>query len=142
MAVRGNASDIAKRWATRTAGASQQYQEGIQRVTDAPGQKAAAQRTKWRQNVAQAEDKWAANTASVTVDSWKQSALTKGAPRFADGATKAQPKMEGFLREVIPHIEAGQRTIDAMPSTTLEDNINRASAWMRHMAQFKRSGSR
>lgn len=142
MAVRGTPADIAKRWGTRTAGASQQYQEGVQRVTEAPGAKAAANTDKWAQNTMANREKYRANVGAVTNESWKQSTLTKGAPRFADGAQKAVPKVEAFMREVTPHIEAGQRQLEAMPSTTLEDNINRASAWMRHMATFKRSGAR
>jgi hypothetical protein len=64
-----------------------------------------------------------------------------GVPRVAQGAQAKQSKYTAFAQEFFPYLATGVQRIDAMPSTTLEDNINRAVAMIRHNAGFKRGSA-
>ena len=139
MAVRGNASSITEKWASRTAGATQQVIEGVARVTEAPGQKAARQKQAYLQNVQAKADKWERNVGAVTLQEW-QSATSAGANRIAAGVAAKKGKMESFLREFIPHVERVQQQVNTMPRGSFEQNLNRMIENARGMAAFKRTG--
>jgi len=139
MAVRVTADAAQAKWLSRLSGASQDIINGVNGVTVAPGQLAAAQQQKWLQNVQAAADKWKRNTGNVSLEQWRQYMLNVGVPRVAQGAQAKQAKYGAFAQQFFPHLEAGIAKVKSMPSTTLEDNINRAVTMMRHNAQFKRS---
>lgn len=139
MPPRVTAQQAAQKWQQRIGQATQQITDGVNRVTVAPAQAAVAQKAKWQQNTAAAADKWARNTGRVTLDQWKTAMLGIGVARIAPGAQAKVGKVESFMGEVLPHIDRGQQMLTNMPSTTLEDNIARSTAWIRHMASFKRA---
>jgi hypothetical protein len=138
MAVRGTPASITAKWASRTAGATQQVIEGVARVTVAPGQKAAAQKSAYLANVQAKADKWERNVGRVTLQDWQQ-ATTAGAQRIAAGVQAKQGKMENFLTQFIPHVERVQQRVQAMPRGNMEQNIARMVENVRGMAEFKRS---
>lgn len=140
MAIRGDPNSVAAKWASRTASASSEYQAGIQRVTTAPGQAAAAKFEKYRQGVIDNAEKWRRNVASVQLEEWRQRAVSIGASRFAAGAQASQDKFSRFAAEFFPHLEAGLNRVRAMPDTTLEQRLERARAMALHNAQFRRRG--
>lgn len=139
MAVRGSAASITEKWKQRTSGATQQVIEGVQRVTEAPGVKAARQKQVYLANVQAKADKWEANVSRVPLSEWQQ-ATAQGAQRIAAGVQAKAHKMEGFLREFIPHVEQVQTRVNAMPRGSFEQNIARMVENARGMAAFKRSG--
>jgi hypothetical protein len=139
MAVRGSAQSITEKWKQRTSGATQQVIEGVARVTEAPGVKAARQKQVYLANVQAKADKWEANVSRVPLSEW-QAATAAGAQRIAAGVQAKAHKMEGFLREFIPHVEQVQSRVNAMPRGSFEQNIARMVENARGMAAFKRSG--
>lgn len=141
MAVRVTPDQAQAKWLTRIQGATQDITNGVNNVQVAPGTKAAAQSAKWLQNVTAAQDKWKRNVGAVSLEQWKQYMLNVGVPRVAQGAQAKQAKFGSFAQQFFPHLEQGIAKVQAMPSTTLEDNIQRAVAMMRHNASFKRSGT-
>lgn len=124
----------AQRWAQNLGAATQAIQAGVAGVTVAPGAAAARQKSVWMQNTQASADKWARNVGSVQLSDWQNSMNTKGIPRIASGAQEAIPKMTSFLQAFIPHVEAGVRALPARG--TLENNIARMVAMVRHNAQF------
>jgi hypothetical protein len=72
----------------------------------------------------------------VTLDEWKTAALSKGVDRIASGIDAAHDKVVAFAAKLLPAVDAAVAKIARMPSTTLEDNINRATSYMREMAKF------
>lgn len=141
MPVRATAADATAKWVTNLSGSTERVKAGVARVTTAPGQKAAAQSQKWLQRVTASQDKWRTRVASVSLQSWQQSMTDVGIPRIAQGAQAKQDKYTAFANEFFPFLAQGVQRIDAMPSTTLEDNINRAVAMIRHNATFRRGSS-
>ena len=129
---------IAARWAQNLAGSTQKIKDGINSVTVAPGQAAARQVDVWAQNTMSAKDKWKARVASVSLADWQAAAAGRGVDRIGSGAQAAIPKFQSFMTQFMPFVQAGRNNLP--PRGTLDQNINRAVAMMRHNASFKRSG--
>jgi hypothetical protein len=134
---------ISEKWVRRTQGASQDMVNGVKSVTVNPAQQAIAKEQKLLTNLTESitSGKWRRGMQSVTLEGWKESMITKGAPRVAAGAQNAAGKMEQFYGELLPYQDQLQSKLATMPDLTLEDSIQKAVSWMRGMAAFKRRGS-
>lgn len=130
---------IAANWASKLAASTQKITDGVNSVTVAPGQAAARQADVWLANLQASQAKWKARVSSVSLADWQNMMITKGVPRIASGATAAQPKFQAFMTQFLPYVQAGRNSLPARG--TLDQNINRAVAMMRHNAAFKRSGA-
>jgi len=135
-----DASLVADKWARRLKGAVEDIRTGVEAVTENPAEKAAAKKSKWitRMTSKEVQDKWEARLRAVTLDDWKKAMLDKGLGRISAGVDEAQTDFESFMRDLLPHIDAGRSKIKTMPDVTLEDNIRRMETFIRHMATFKR----
>lgn len=130
-----NPEQIAADWAAKLGQSTQKITEGVQSVTVAPGQAAARQKQVWATNTAASVDKWARNTASVTLQDWQSAMIDKGTQRIASGATAAAPKFAQFMSQLLPHIDSVVRTLP--PRGGLEANITRSAQFARGMAKFQ-----
>jgi len=128
-----SAAEAAEKWQRRASQASGDYASGINRVTEAPGAKAARKKDKWRAGLERAaqEGTWEKRVAAVSLDDWKEAAITKGAQRFSGGVQAAQGKMERFLGDFLPAQESVTRRIMEMPDNTPEERMQRALEQMR-----------
>jgi len=135
------AQQAAAKWQTRLKGAQQEIRQGVEATTESPMEKAAAAADKWVNRVqeAHANGKFARRLRGVPIEKWKRNTIDKGIPRIAQGVDSAVDDMEDFFSELLSYEEGLKRTVDAMPDTTLEDSINRMTAWVRGMAEFSRS---
>lgn len=119
-----NPTQAAANWASRLGAATQAYTDGVNSVTVAPGQLAAAAKNLWLQNTQAAVNRFAANSAAVQLPMWQQAAVQKGAPRLASGASAAQPKMEQVFGKLFPAI---RNAVQALPARgTIDQNIERS----------------
>lgn len=132
--------EAAEKWAARTGAATQDYVRGVERVTVPPGQLAARQRDAYVFKVQQNAEKFARNSARVTLAEWQQAAREKGAQRLAGGVQASRGKMAQFMGEVMPHIDRGRQQLASMPKLSDADSEQRALFWMRHMRGFRRGG--
>jgi predicted transcriptional regulator len=124
MSKLDNPTAAAQQWASRLGAATQAYTDGVNGVTVAPGQLAAAAKNLWAQNTAAAINRFAANSAAVSREQWQQAAVNKGAPRLASGASAAQPKMEQVFGKLFPAIRSA---VGALPARgTIDQNIERS----------------
>ena len=128
MAVTSDPNTAASAWVSSMQTASTKYAAGVQAVKVAPGQLAAAAADTWANNVAQSKPKFAKNSAAVSKESWQNSAVTKGAPRLASGATAAEPKMQAFMSKFIPQLSG---IVNGLPQRgTFEQNVNRLTSFV------------
>lgn len=130
---------FAEKWARRLKQATEDIKAGVQSVTEAPSQKAVAKQDKMKANLVKAieEGRWAAGLQRVTLADWKRDMTEKGIPAISRGVDQAAGKMAQFGAALIPHIEAGKAKVESMPDLTLEDNIARMEAMVRHMASLR-----
>lgn len=143
MPVRATPQSATSKWVTNLSGATDRMTSGANAVTVAPGQAAAAAADKWLQRVTAAKQKFATNVGAVSLQSWQASYINIGIPRVASGAQAKQGKYQAFAADFFPYLQTGLQKIDAMPSVTLQDNIQRAVAMINHNAKYVRgAGSR
>ncbi len=138
--VRGTASEITGKWQRNMKNATTDIKRGIERVTESPTVAAARQETKMVDNLTAAvsNGKWRRGLERVSLEDWRSKALNKGLQRIPAGVDEAGKKVESFHSQLIPHIESGMQQVNSMPSTTLDDSINRMITFTRHMAGFER----
>lgn len=140
--ARGTPQQTSEKWANNLSGAGAAIEAGVNRVREAPGQKAAMQQDKMRQNLLAAIDngKWARNVSAVTLSDWQSAMKNKGIPNIQRGVTTAKPKMTQFFERLFPIQDQIVQELDSMPSTTLEENIQRAIHVMRRTSEAFRQG--
>lgn len=127
MGVKANPADAAKRWSDQFAAAGQRYTDGINAVTVAPGQLAAAQQAAYVAGVQANAKIWASKVGAVDLQAWKNSATTIGAQRLSTGATKGAPKMAQFMQNFLP-VLAG--TVQSLPPRgSFEQNLQRFATY-------------
>jgi len=131
---------VADKHARRLKGAIGDMEEGINRVTVAPGKAAGAKAAKMLANLtAKVQDgTWKRRVEAVPLDEWKSKMISKGLPRVAGGIDAAKPKVVDFFGQLLPAIDAAQAKVKAMPDLTIEDSINRMTTFVRDMAKFKK----
>jgi hypothetical protein len=140
MAFTASPTTAADKWVRNLSSATESIRAGVQAVTQAPGQKAAAQRQKWLQSITDSADKWARRVAAVPLGAWQDAMINVGIPRVSSGAQAKQGKYASFATEFWPHLQSGVAKVQAMPSTTLDQRIQRAVTMMQHNAMFSRRG--
>ena len=134
-------AEFQEKHARRLSAAVEDVRKGIDRVTVNPCELAAAKQEKMLANLTSSvnDGRWAAGLKRVSLTEWKDKAKNVGAGRIASGINAAKAKVTAFAEELLPHIDAGQAKLTAMPDITLEDNIARMTSFIRHMAEFKRT---
>lgn len=128
-----SAADAAQRWQTGFAGSGAKWQAGIEAVTVAPGQLAAAAAPRWQQNTIAAAPKYAANVGRVTLAQWKSDSITKGASRLTTGAQVGMGKYQAAIGPVLDAIKS--ITAGLPPRGTVEQNIQRSSQFQMQLHQ-------
>jgi len=114
---------------------------GILRVTVSPTIKAAEAKVKMQTKLNEAinSGKWEAGLRRVDLPEWQKKIIEKGLPRVSQGIDSAAPKTIAFASELLPYQDNLKIANDKMASTTLEDNIAKATHWIRGMAKFQRT---
>ena len=141
MPVRSDATAATAKWVANLSNATAAMTAGANRVTQSPGAAAAAAADKWLARVTAAKPKFVARVGAVTVDQWRQAYTSYGIQRVASGAQAKQGKMLSFQTDWLNYLQANMSKIDRMPTTTLQDGINKAVAQIQLNAQFKRGGA-
>lgn len=138
--ARISANEFAEKWQRRMKNAVEDMRQGIQRVNEAPTAKAAAKADKMLAKITEAVQSgvWSERLRKVGLEDWRQAILSKGLQRVASGVDGATDKVQDFAQQLLQHIDAGLNQIRQMPDMTIEDSVNRAAAWIRHMSKFKK----
>jgi len=133
-----NAAQVAQKWSQNLAGATQAITNGVNAVTVAPGQAAAAQAQVAGANYAAkiADGSWAAAVAAVPLSTWQQAMIKKGLPNLANGAAMGQTKMQNFMNQLLPHVQ--QAVASLPPRGTKQQNRQRMLAFSDAMMNFKK----
>ncbi len=135
---------MAQKWATNLANASNDIKAGVLSVTQSPTEKAANRADAYVAGVqrAVADGTWQAGLRRVSLQQWQEAMIKKGIPVIAERARMAVPKMSRFLQLWMTYQQGIQQELLSMPRGTLEQNIQRANHVIRRNAEFKTSGQR
>lgn len=137
MAKPINLANWAKNYEKGMANAGDKYAQGISRTTDNPMAKAASKKDKAVMNYTRSADRMAARLLATPMERWKNNSLTTGKERLASGAKKALPKLQAYVAEYGPQIQALRDRVDAMPNDTQQEREARMLEWSRGMAAIK-----
>lgn len=107
-----SAADAASAWSTGFGAAGAKWAKGIDSVQTAPGIAAAAAKDRYLQGVNASANKWANNTAAVTLQQWKTTAIAKGQGRLQSGAQAGLSKYQAAIGKVL---EAERSVIASLP---------------------------
>jgi len=134
------AEEYQEKHARRLKGAITDIQRGVARVTVNPCELAANKADKMLSRLSEAvqSGKWSRNLKKVSLEGWKEKMINKGVPRISGGIDGAKDKVISFAKVLLPHVDAGVDKIKNLPDLTIDDSINRAATFIRHMADFKK----
>lgn len=131
-----NAQEFADKWGRRLKAATPDIQNGIKKVTQAPGVKAAAQSGVMLANLTQSvsDGTWARQVGKVSLQDWQTAALNKGVGRIAAGVDGAQAKVSNMAGKLLSAVDAAAAVVAQTPRGDLETNIQRSVTFQREMA--------
>lgn len=131
----------AEKWQRNLAAAGQDITNGVNNVTTNPAEQAILAKDKMINNWLDSVNngKWERGLQNTTLQGWKDAMINKGVQRIQAGAQAGMPKYLQYVNDVRPFMDSLQAQVQAMPSLTIEDSVNRAAAWIRGMSQYSRS---
>ncbi len=132
-------AQISEKWAKNLGAATASIRSGVEGVTVAPTEKAAAALPLLLANLQRAIESGKMERAlrAVSLQDWQRAMIDKGISRIRDGAVRAEPKFAQFMAQLLPHIERVQSEVNRTPRGSLEDNIERMVKNVRGMAEFE-----
>ena len=132
--------EVTEKHARNLRAATEDIRRGIERVTASPTVAAAAKKDKMKLKlVASIENgSWEKGLRSVSLEDWKRKAAEVGVNRIGAGIDAAKSKQESFYTKLLPAVDAAKSKIASMPDVSLEDNLARATAYIREMAKFRK----
>lgn len=138
--ARVTAQEYQEKHARRLKASVEDIRRGVNNITVNPCEQAADKQDKMLSHLTESvtSGKWARGLRKVTLAEWKEKMTAKGIPRISTGIDGAKDKVIAFAEELLPYVDAGVSKVKKMPDLTIEDSINRASTFIRHMADFKR----
>lgn len=133
MAIRLTPQESTQKWMNRTTAAVPEYVQGVNRVSTAPGEQAAAQADAYIAGVQAALNKWKRNVASVSLADWKDRAANIGGPRIAAGVNAA---MEKTLRATERNFQNIDNALAGLPPRgNFEQNVQRMTQFVTRLHQ-------
>jgi len=133
--ARVTADEYAEKWSRRMKGSTEDVRRGIEKVTVAPGLKAAKSVDLMLRKLTDSivSGKWARGVGAVTLEQWKASAAGKGVERIARGVDEATPGQRDMATRLLAAVDAAAAKANAMPKGSIEDSINRMTTFVREM---------
>lgn len=135
------ATQISDKWLANFQNAQTSMTNGVNAVTVAPGQLAAAQSALWLQRLQASQTKWATRVAAVSLADWKSAMINLGISRAITGAQAKQNNYTQFITQYTAFLTSYLPTINAMPKGTLANGIARSNAMITASAQWGASRS-
>lgn len=134
--ARVNAQQWLDKWGRRLNAAGQDIQNGVQRVTTAPGVSAAAAQDRFLAGITQAVTSgvWARQVSKVSLSDWQNAMKNKAIPRIPQGVTAAQASKQGQITALLTAVDGAAAAANALPKGGLEQSIARATTFMREMS--------
>lgn len=129
-------TQISDKWLANFQNAQTAMTNGVNAVTVAPGQLAAAQSALWLQRLQASQTKWATRVAAVSLADWKSAMINLGISRAIAGAQAKQSRYTNFITQYAAFLTSYLPTIQAMPKGTLANGIARSNAMITASAQW------
>lgn len=131
------ASEYAEKWGRNLKQSTSDIRAGVERVTEAPGIKAAREGDKMLAGITRSiqDGTWQRAVAGVSLQDWQTATVQKGIGRIAAGVDGAMTKQVSMAEKLLAAVDSVKAQVDQMPSTTLEDRIQRMVSFARGMSE-------
>lgn len=105
----------------------QDYQSGVNKVTENPAQKAIAAKDVWEAGIrdAIANNRYEKGLSKVTLADWKNSVNNGGVMRYTASADKAAANYAKFAAEFYPFLQNVQNEVNALPRRNFQESLQR-----------------
>lgn len=126
MPVRVNENEFVQNWENGMVGSADKAARGVDRVTQAPGKAAAAQKSVWLQNIQSSADRWATNVGNVTLEDWRNAYKQKGIPAMQNAIPLAKNKVMAAAGKLLSTL----KSLDASApkrGATIDQNLQRVA---------------
>lgn len=136
-----NPSAVTAKWKQRAGAAAKDWAAGIQGVTVAPGQLAAARANEALAGYTAAitSGRWAARVSSVSLGDWQSKAASKQG-NYTAGINAADAKRARFDAAWVPLMAAAKERLRSVPRDGGSSSLSKVQAIMDIGAQFKMQG--
>lgn len=136
--ARTTAQEWLQKWSTNLNGAATYIKNGVNRVTVAPGQSAAAAADRMLAGVTNSitNGTWQKAVAGVSLQQWQQSMINKGIPRLQQGTAQAVATKQDKIAQLLQNVDQATASISNLPKGGLQQGIARATAYMTAMSQL------
>jgi len=126
--VRYLPSDAVAKWEKNTKGKWGAICAAVNKVTAAPGIKAAAQKQKWINKLADKDikDKWKLRCGQLTISDWAASFGQLTSTQFDTLVSKGQTRMEAFMSWLLGQLATPVATLDTDPLYAHDGTYERA----------------
>jgi hypothetical protein len=141
--ARKTAAQVAQKWGTNLGNSTQQIMNGVNGVTVAPTQLAAAQAQAYVSGVQNAvsSGKWQSKLQAVSLGAWQNAMKTKGVPRVQQAASTDQPKVQAAFGPLLDYVYNLRDQVNStMPRGSLAQNIQRMNSFVQGMHAYKSGG--
>ena len=134
-------ADIAAAWSRGLLNAKAKIQSGVNAVTVAPTQKAAAAVDKYLSGVQDAvsSGRYVKRLQAVSLQDWKDSIINKGMKNLDNGVRQGETKVTKFMDQYMPFIRQVSARIQSMDSGGRSNAMARIEANLDALEQFKNS---
>lgn len=135
--ARVNAQQWLEKWGRRLSASGPDIAAGVDRVKQAPGERAAAAQDLMLQRLTESitSGVWARNVARVSLNEWQTAMKKKGIPRIAQGVSSAQANKQASIEALLSAVDTAAAAAHALPKGDIEASIARAAAFMRSMKE-------
>ncbi len=130
--------DFQELHAKNLKGATEEIRKGVEAVSVAPGQKAAAQKSVYiaKMTSSEVQDRWAKNVAKVPLEEWKKDMTEKGIGRISAGLDRSAVKMADFGEKLLAFQKTAKPEFDAIHPLTIDESADKAAKWIKKMGTF------
>jgi hypothetical protein len=136
-----NPSAVTAKWKQRAGAAAKDWTTGIQSVTVAPGQLAAARANEALAGYTQAiqSGRWASRVGAVPLGEWQQKSVSKQG-NYTSGINAGEQKRARFDAAWMPLMAAAKERLRSVPRDGGASSLSKVQAIMDIGAQFKNQG--
>ena len=137
--ARVNPQEYVDKHARRLKASVEDIRHGVQRVTEAPGAKAAASIDQMRSGINEAVDdgRWESAVSNVSLNDWRQATLEKGLGRISAGIENSRAKNLVKAQNLLAAVDEVSAEVQNMPKGTIDDSVNRMTHFVRRMSERK-----
>lgn len=132
-------SEFAAKWARNLSASASDIVAGAERVTEAPGKKAAAAKDVWvgKMTSKATQDRWERRVGAVSLEEWKAKMREKVPSNLPSGVAGAESKVADFGSKLLPYIEANVGKVRSIKKVSLTDSKRAMDEWFDIMSKFQ-----